>query len=517
MNPTYYPVEAMTPFAESLLWQINREYYQHVGIEAWTSGLVPHHLTSNAMVGKTYASLILGLLTDLALQGKNKEKVYIVELGAGHGRLGFYILQELEIMAEQSAIELPPYCYVLSDIVQKNLDFFDDHENFQGYFQKGQLDLAYLDAMVDEDIVLVKSGVVLSKGILHQPVVVIANYFFDSIPQHLFYLSQGTVASCQVALDADVPVEEVAAGTLLPHLRLRYDTRPTTLPYFNDEIPDQVLASYAQTMQETCLLLPLAGMRCLTRMRQLSTAGAMVLTMDKGNHLAPLLDHRPMPDYVTHGSFSLNVNYHALAQYTELTGGNALFPEASNFNLELGCLLWLGDSNGWKSTLAAYTRFVDDYGPDDFFSLTRMVYPLADQLTLRDTIALLRLSGYDTVFFINLLPWFKQQVKQVTYAERSRISETLHKIWKRYFHLNDTLDLAFEMAGIFYDLGYYDHALLFFGHSEKRFGASEDSRYNTALCLYQLRRDEELIRIINTTLIEYPHFQRMEELKKLEL
>ena len=478
MNPTYYPVEAMTPFAESHLWQINREYY-------------PHHLTSNAMVGKTYASLILGLLTDLALQGKNKEKVYIVELGAGHGRLGFYILQELEIMTEQSAIELPPYCYVLSDIVQKNLDFFDDHENFQGYFQKGQLDLAYLDAMGDEDIVLVKSGVVLSKGILHQPVVVIANYFFDSIPQHLFYLSQGTVASCQVAIDADVPV--------------------------NDDIPDQVLASYAQTMQETCLLLPLAGMRCLTRMRQLSTAGAMVLTMDKGNHLAPLLDHRPMPDYVTHGSFSLNVNYHALAQYTELTGGNALFPEASNFNLELGCLLWLGDSNGWKSTLAAYTRFVDDNGPDDFFSLTRMVYPLADQLTLRDTIALLRLSGYDTVFFINLLPWFKQQVKQVTYAERSRISETLHKIWKRYFHLNDTLDLAFEMAGIFYDLGYYDHALLFFGHSEKRFGASEDSRYNTALCLYQLRRDEELIRIINTTLIEYPHFQRMEELKKLEL
>ena len=159
------------------------------------------------MVGKTYASLILGLLTDLALQGKNKEKVYIVELGAGHGRLGFYILQELEIMTEQSAIELPPYCYVLSDIVQKNLDFFDDHENFQGYFQKGQLDLAYLDAMGDEDIVLVKSGVVLSKGILHQPVVVIANYFFDSIPQHLFYLSQGTVASCQVALDADVPVE----------------------------------------------------------------------------------------------------------------------------------------------------------------------------------------------------------------------------------------------------------------------------------------------------------------------
>lgn len=517
MNPTYYPVEAMTPFAKSALWNINREYYQHVGIEAWTSGLVPHHLTSNAMVGKTYASLILGLLTDLGLQGKNNETVYILELGAGHGRLGFYILQELEIMAEQSAIALPPYCYVLSDIVAKNLDFFAEHENFQAYIQKGQLDIAYLDAMEEKDIVLLKSGTVLSPGGMKQPVVVVANYFFDSIPQDLFYIRQGELATCQVALESDVPPQEAAAGTLLPHLRLRYDTRPTTLPYFHEPIADQVLESYVATMKETCLLMPFAGMACLNSMRKLSSGGAMVLTMDKGSHLASLLDHKPMPDYVTHGSFSLNVNYHAMARYTELTGGTALFPGESNFNLELGCLMWLPENESWKSTLAAYTRFVDDYGPDDFFSITRMVYPLADKLTLRDTIALLRLSGYDTVFFINLLPWFKQQVKQVTYPERSRIAETLHKIWGRYFHLNDTLDLAFEMAGIFYDLGYYDQALTFFDHSEHRYGPSEDSRYNIALCLYQLRRDEDLIQLINATLKAFPAYQRMEELRKLEL
>ncbi|MBL0082914.1 MAG: hypothetical protein IPP37_10995 [Saprospiraceae bacterium] len=44
-------------------------------------------------------------------------------------------------------------------------------------YSKGTAGSGYLDAMVDEDIVLVKSGVVLSKGMLQQPVVVIANYF----------------------------------------------------------------------------------------------------------------------------------------------------------------------------------------------------------------------------------------------------------------------------------------------------------------------------------------------------
>ena len=105
----HYQVEASTLFSESLIWQLNRDYYQEAGIEAWSDGVVPHNMTSNSMVGKTYAELILGFLQDLASKGQTTDTVYIIELGAGHGRLAFHILKHLERLKELLQLELPPY------------------------------------------------------------------------------------------------------------------------------------------------------------------------------------------------------------------------------------------------------------------------------------------------------------------------------------------------------------------------------------------------------------------------
>jgi len=96
MDKKLHEVESFQLFSESKIWQLNRDYYQDIGIEAWSEGEVPHQITSNSLVGKTYSELILGFLKDLADKGETKETVYIIELGAGHGRLAFHILKHLE-------------------------------------------------------------------------------------------------------------------------------------------------------------------------------------------------------------------------------------------------------------------------------------------------------------------------------------------------------------------------------------------------------------------------------------
>lgn len=96
MKNESFEIEATTPFSESSIWQLNRDYYQREGIAAWQDGTVPHNLTSNSQVGKTYAELILGLLRDLSFQNKTTEVVYLLELGTGHGRLAYHILKHLE-------------------------------------------------------------------------------------------------------------------------------------------------------------------------------------------------------------------------------------------------------------------------------------------------------------------------------------------------------------------------------------------------------------------------------------
>ena len=133
MSDKLYSIESSTRFSESILWQLNRDYYQSVGIDAWSKGEVPHQITSNSLVGKTYAELILGFLCDLSDQGSTDEKVYILELGAGHGRLAFHILKHLEKLVSLTDQVLPPYCFVISDIGEKNLSFFRDHPQLKTY------------------------------------------------------------------------------------------------------------------------------------------------------------------------------------------------------------------------------------------------------------------------------------------------------------------------------------------------------------------------------------------------
>ena len=154
MSTDFFKLESNQLFSKSKIWQLNRAFYQYKGINAFSEDIVPHHLTSNSLVGKTYAELILGFLKDLAAKGKTKEKVFIIELGAGHGRLAFHILSHLQKLISNYNLELPPFCYILSDIAEKNLNFFQAHHQFQEYFDNGTLDVCYFDAIESKQLFL---------------------------------------------------------------------------------------------------------------------------------------------------------------------------------------------------------------------------------------------------------------------------------------------------------------------------------------------------------------------------
>lgn len=64
--------------------------------------MVPNFVTTNAFIAKQYANTILGLMRDLldptsAAYGQYSpdKPLYIVEVGAGHGKMGFLMVQSL--------------------------------------------------------------------------------------------------------------------------------------------------------------------------------------------------------------------------------------------------------------------------------------------------------------------------------------------------------------------------------------------------------------------------------------
>jgi len=517
MSNEFFQIEGKKPFSESLIWQLNREFYEKRGIDAWREGQVPHNLTSSSMVGKTYAELILGFLKDLAKKGQTDHPVYILELGAGHGRLAFHILKHLAHLLTTTQVKLPPFCYVLSDIVEENLNFFQDHPQFQPYFENGSLDVAYFDGLASKEIVLRKKGKTIKADDLEQPIIVLANYFFDSIPSDLYYLKDKELSECLLELTSKVDPEGLGISALIHEIKTNYSLVPMKKMDYELPILNEIIEDYRQQLFNTFLLFPQKGLKCLHNIQNLSQKGLLVISMDKGAHALHNLENKKEPDLVAHGSFSFLVNYHAFGAYCEKMGGVAHFPKSSNNSIEVACLMFLDKSEDYEETSTAYQRYVNDYGPDDFNNLKTFSYKNSSRMTLEEITGLLRLSAYDSTLFNNFLPRIKQLSKRVSTNQRFSLAETMKATWNMHFSLNEPQDMAFEIGGLFYQLGYFETALDYFQFSINGYGHTADGYYNRALCYYQLRKDQKFKETLKEANALFPNYQALAHLDKLDM
>lgn len=149
----------------------------------------------------------------------------------------------------------------------------------------------------------------------------------------------------------------------------------------------QLISDYIQNVSAGYVLFPDVGLRCQQCLQALSTAGLILLTADKGNHRLDMVEYQQPPKFATHGSFSLSVNYHALGAVCERAGGLPLFPGQRPNHMTVGCLLQMPDAARHQQTISAYQRHVQDFGLNDFFSITKHAWQDIAAMSLRDILA----------------------------------------------------------------------------------------------------------------------------------
>lgn len=517
MSSDNYVIEPMMPFSESGIWNLNKSFYRENSIGAWTNELVPHNIASNAVVAESYAKLVLDFLRDLADQGNVSETVYILELGAGHGRLGFQILRQLDKQVSLLKEKLPPYCYILSDIVVDTISFYSEHHQFQEYFDRGILDIAYFDATETKELQLQKSEKKICPSDLSTPLFTIANYFFDSIPNDLFYVKDKEISFCSVALSSKQDPKEMDADMLIRNLELSYEMKKVEYPFYKNGSFNKILEGYKNIKAETYIFFPRIGMDCLTNLKALSKAGLILLTMDKGYHELDALVGKKIPDMVTHGSFSFLVNFHALATFCLLEKGKVLFPTLSNLNVDVGCLIFGANGLEYTNLEQGYHRNMDRFGPDDYNCIKQLAYFNVARMKLGELISMYRLSSYDSDMFIKFLPRLKQLMQSITMQERKSLGQAIKQVWEMHFEITESYDLSYELGGILYDLAFYTEALNYFEHSEKFHGVKIDVYYNKVLCYYQLRKDFLFYKTLTQAQESFPDSELLQSLDKLDM
>ena len=59
-------LEDDVPFSHSLLWELQREYFQAAGVTAWSTHTVPLYVTNNPALARAYAAVVAAWLEDAA-------------------------------------------------------------------------------------------------------------------------------------------------------------------------------------------------------------------------------------------------------------------------------------------------------------------------------------------------------------------------------------------------------------------------------------------------------------------
>lgn len=480
-------------FSEAPIWQINRKYYEEEGLKAWKNDQVPQYITCNPMIANAYAEMLFGFLQDRANKVHSSEPILIVELGAGAGRFAFHVLHELGQLIDYAGISVPPFRYIMTDLAMNNVTAWQSHPALQRFIEQGILDFARYDAVQDTVLNLVVSGETIHKGALLQPLVIIANYFFDSIPQELLYIGEGQIYEADVFVQYPEQMDTLKPSQLLNQISLQYEHRRAP-EYEQESYPYRdVIAFYQEQLEDSHILFPVEGLACLARLNELSQAGFLLLTADKGDHLIDNWKFAEPPELVFHGSFSLTANYHAMEQVYKQKGAITLFPPHHYKNINIGCMIHTDQPNSYVQTKLAYRRFIERFGPDEFFSMKEWVDRNIDSMELQQILSFWRLGGYDAEFFIQSTKRISSLLADANDEELEDILRGIEIMWSSFYVMVQRYDLALEAGLLLFEMEYYKESKRFLEISieEDQEEIVSTIYYGLAICCFELGLEDE--------------------------
>lgn len=490
--PPWRLLEEDQPLSRSLLWRLQREFFESRGIAAWSDGIVPSFITSNAWMAEAYAEVALGWLRDAAASGGGaapavdpQEPLYLVELGSGSGRFGYLFATRLLELLDESSLPQLDVRYVFADAAEGNLAFLRAHPSLAPLVAAGRVDFARFDAAVDAEMELQVSGDRLAPGALRNPLVVVANYLFDTIPHDAFSFRDGGLFECAVTVRGGREGEDLEPDAL-PGLEISWRDREASLDYYGDPELDAILREYAARLRGSTLLFPCAGLRCLGRMASWSGDRLLLLSADKGYCHEALLDGLAAPELTHHGSFSLMVNYHAIGRWFRRRGGGFLHGSRPRASLKLTAGLLGIPQGGARETRAAFAVAMERGGPDDLFVLKQGIDQVLEGLDLEHLLAWLRLAAWEPKVLLAAFPRLVSLAGSASDLLRQELFHAVHEVWKAHFPLPEREDLAFSLGVLLCEIRCYEEALGFLRISLASFGDNAATLFNLGLCLFHL-------------------------------
>ena len=538
-NASRIILEDFTRFSKSMIWDLMMKFYDKNGISSWSNGIVPHFISSNPYIGHSYAKLISGYVIDLCNAQRSKhhdqndvlcydEPLYIVEVGGGTGKLAFYILKALDEM--KYVIEFPfrNIVYVLTDFTESNIKFWEQNESFKLLVDLGKLDFAKFEAVNDTTLHL-RSGKIIRKGDLKNPMIVIANYLIDTLCHDVYQIDNGILKEGLISVGVK-DSNSLRIGTennfdtndpeIIHKLWNEYEYKQVNTDHYSNLVDEddsihfsRILSWYERYFKESngaSLLIPIGFLSAIRHLSDLSDGKALVITGDKGNSNPDYFCGKANPHMALHGSFSLMVNFHCIDLYVISRGGFSLIDTQEESSFQVNCFIINSHKNknekdisnslenldkwneGQKSQYPMLTfmfqESVNNFSPNDFFVMQKSLKEEKNpQIT--SILSLLKLSHWDPDVFYKFRDEIIHSLSSSSPKLRHDFKIGTKELWENYYHLDNndnSRDILFELGRLCYGLSVFDKALNFYKLSLEYYGDHHITYHNSGLCHFSL-------------------------------
>jgi len=462
-----------------------RDYYAEQGIKAWIDD-VPFYITSNPYIANTYANIVVSFIFSWIQKHPEAKKspFYLVELGTGTGQFSFYLLRIILSLLSQMGADDIQIKYVMTDFAQETIDFWLEHDAFKPFVEKGVLDFAKFDLATEALPTLHMANETLDASVVKNPLVVLANYIFDTLPCDIVEVSHGQLRESLISVST--PANNIKDGKpiSLDKLTLDHRVQDITPDYFEDEKMNTILREYATLLEDTFIEFPTETLSLLSRMQQINE-NMLVITSDKSYLSLDELENLAHPEMAFHGSFSAMVNLDAISRYVKQLNGDAIL-QTPREGLSSAVFSVGFDMHSFLEFKLTVNRYLEEFSPSDYFILYEHIEKLAEQVDLDTLVSFLALSRWDPYILEILSDRLDELLETEESISVDYLAANIHQIADNFYYLPQAFDVYFEVGKFFHDLEIYDKAYHYFQLSRRYFGEQFALVYNEGICEYHL-------------------------------
>ncbi|MFT3741143.1 MAG: SAM-dependent methyltransferase [Gammaproteobacteria bacterium] len=480
---TRVTIDKSKRFSQSIIWDMQRGYFSKEGVDAWVKE-VPFYATSNPFLAGCYANMAIRFIQEWVRKHPESKQhpFYIVELGAGSGILAFHTLNRMQRLIKRLHLEDVDIRYVLTDYAERNLKFWDNHPGLQKYFESNKLDIATYNMEGDTQIELRKSKDILGPGSVKNPMVVFANYIFDTVSQDAFAMRDGRLYSALVNVSTEKDNMEDGKPIDMEKMHIEYHTMPVEENYYEDPDINATLHHYKKSnLKRSYFLFPTAGLITLQNLRKISGGKLFLVSTDKAYAYISQLENLSTPDIAFHGSFSTMVNFHAIAQYFELLGGKAILQTQRAEVTTAGFVCGFEKEELPEFDMALYEN-IERLSPGDYFALHRNIRENVKHCNINTLAAHMAFADWDPHIFgkiskvlLSLLPDAERETKIY-------LANHMPELASNYYYMPHIYDVWFDIGVVLHTLRHYEDAIHYYQQSMHFYGVQFNTLYNLAIC-----------------------------------